>query len=534
MRARATNHRGTWTLVATGLGLFMIFLDASIVNVALPDIQHDFNTGESGIQWVVASYSMTMAMFMMWGATLGDLRGRRLAYVAGIVLFSVASLACALATGIAFLTAARAVQGVGAAVVNVASLALVAAAFPDPKAKAKAIGIWTGIAAVGFTLGPLAGGVLTEHIGWRSVFVFNPVLGVVILVLTIVFVAESKDPTPRGFDWTGQILFVAGIGGLTFGLIQGPQLGWLSPAIVAVFVLAAAALVVFAYVELREHEPMMDLRLFRDRVYSTALFVVFAVLFCGYGTLLVITQYFQNVRDYSPEKAGLMIVAMSFPVVVIAPLTGPIVARWGGRRPALIGLGFGVVGTGILAASRASHLSVTLVGLVCVGIVIAVTIAPATNVAVASVAPERAGMASGIISVQRGVGSTAGFAIMGSVLAAVVAIALPDKLAPVISNQAARAKVVDRIADDANPSAIASLIGPGKPLPANVRKDDAALDAADDAFIIGIRIAMLVAFAMVLSALVLSWFTFPRRQPQKPAEVSAERGQGPAPDVASR
>jgi EmrB/QacA subfamily drug resistance transporter len=507
---RATDRRATLTLFTTSLGLFMIFLDASIVNVALPDIQRDFDTGESGIQWVVAAYSMTMAMFMMWGATFGDLRGRRLSFVVGLVLFSAASLACTLAPGVAFLAVSRAIQGVGAAVTNVASLALLGAAYPDPKAKARAIGIWTGIAAVGFTMGPLIGGVLTEHVGWRSVFVFNPIVGAVALVLTYLFLAESKDPTPRGFDKAGQVLFIGGIGALTFGLIQGPHLGWLSAEIITAFVIAVAALAAFVYVELRRREPMMNLRLFRDRVYSTALYVVFAVLFCAYGTLLVITQYFQNVRDYSPEKAGLMIVAMGIPVVVIAPLTGRLVASVGGRRLALLGLGLGVVGTGILAASRASHVSVTLAGLIVVGTSLSLTVAPATNVAMATVEPERAGMASGILSVQRGLGSTAGFAIMGSVLAAVVSITLPDKLEPVIPNTAARTEVVDQVVDDANPSAIASFIGPGKPLPDNVQQDDAALDAADDAFVAGIRIAMFVAFGVVLSAFVLSWFMFPR------------------------
>ena len=170
-----TSRQGTWVLVATGLGLFMIFVDAMIVNVAIPDIQREFDAGESGIQWVVAAYSLTMAMFMMTGGTVGDHYGRRRAYVGGIVIFCIASIGCALAPGIDFLSVMRGFQGIGAAVVNVASLALVGAAFPDPDKKARAIGIWTGIAAVGLAVGPTLGGILTEHVGWRSIFVFNPV-----------------------------------------------------------------------------------------------------------------------------------------------------------------------------------------------------------------------------------------------------------------------------------------------------------------------------------------------------------------------
>jgi hypothetical protein len=286
----------------------------------------------------------------------------------------------------------------------------------------------------------------------------------------------------------------------------------LSPGIISAFAIAALSLAAFAYVELRVRRPMVELRLFRDRVYSTALYVVLAVMFFGYGTLLVVTQYFQNVRDYSPENAGLMILAMGVPIVVIAPLTGRLVASVGGRRLALVGLGFALVGSGILTAGTAAHVSVTLVALGLVGMALALTVAPATNVAMASVSPERAGMASGILSVQRGLGSTAGFAIMGSVLAATVAITLPDKLEPLIADDAARTAVVDQVVEDANPSAVASFIGPGKPLPDNVATDDAALAAADDAFIAGIRVAMLVAFSVVLSAFVLSWFMFPRRR----------------------
>ncbi len=178
----ATRQR--MTLVATGLGLFMIFLDATIVNVALPDIQNEFDVGEQGIQWVVAAYSLTMGMFMMSAATLSDQRGRRRAYVVGIVLFCVASVGCGLAPDLGVLNLARGLQGVGAAIVNVASLALVSAAFPDPAAKARAIGLWTGIAAIGLAIGPTLGGVLTEGLGWRSIFLINVVVGVVAVVLT--------------------------------------------------------------------------------------------------------------------------------------------------------------------------------------------------------------------------------------------------------------------------------------------------------------------------------------------------------------
>src|SRR5262245_10828791 len=209
----------------------MIFLDAMIVNVAIPDIQHEFGRGESGIQWVVAAYSLTMAMFIMSGGTFGDHYGRRLAYVGGIVLFCVASVGCGLAPNIGVLVVARGVQGVGAATVNVASLALVSAAFPDTKAKARALGIWTGIAANGLVTGPTHGGFIAEDVGWRSIFLFNALIGVLAIVLTFRFVSESRDPASRSFDVPGQLLFIGGIGALTYALIQGGHSGWLSTVI---------------------------------------------------------------------------------------------------------------------------------------------------------------------------------------------------------------------------------------------------------------------------------------------------------------
>jgi EmrB/QacA subfamily drug resistance transporter len=504
--------RGGWVLLATGLGLFMIFLDATIVNVAIPDIQNQFHTGESGIQWVVAAYSLTMAMFMMTAATFGDLRGRRVAYVVGLVIFCVASGACGLSPSLGFLAGARAVQGVGAAVVNVASLALVGAAYRDPREKMKAIGIWTGIAAVGLAIGPTVGGYLTESFGWRSIFAFNPIIGAIAIALTFRFIGESRDPSQRSYDVPGQVLFIVGIGALTLALIQAPQRGWLSGLIIGSFVLAAVTLASFALRELRTDDPMMDVRLFRDAVYTSALYTLFALLFCAYGTLFVVTQYFQNVRGYSPEEAGVLMLAFTLPSLVLAPLAGRIVAARGGRGPGLVGLGCAAIGTAIFAASNASHLSVTEIGLLFLGTGVGLGATAATSVAMVGVPHDRSGMASGILSSQRALGSTAGFAIMGSVLAVTVSISLPHRLEPLIPDQATRDQVVQQVVEDANPQAVTSLMGPGEPLPDSVSEDQAVLAQADDAFIAGIRVAMLVGFAITVSAFVLGWFTFPRRR----------------------
>lgn len=502
--------RPTLTLIATGLGLFMIFVDATIVNVALPDIQREFRVGEAGLQWVVAAYSLTMAMFMMSGAKLADVAGRRRTYVLGIVLFCAASVGCGLSPSIEVLDVFRGLQGIGAAIVNVSSLALVGAAFPDPSAKARAIGTWTGIAAVGLAVGPTLGGVLTESFGWESIFLVNVVFGAIAVALTLAFVTESSDPAKRGLDLPGQFLFIIGIGALTYGLIEGPHDGWASPTVLVCLLGGLATVVAFVIIELRTSEPMMDVRFFADRTYSTAIFTIFAVLFAIYGTLLIITQYFQNVRGYSPEEAGFLLVAMTLPTVICAPIAGRVTARLGPRRPTLLGVSLIATGMALLALTTGGWLGFTLIGLALVGAAGGFAVAPATNEGMSAIPPDRSGMASGMLSVQRALGSTAGFAIMGSILAAVVAGSLPGRFEPYVPSRSERDTVVERVVDAANPRAVPSVIGPAKPLPVEVARRDELVAAADDVFVEGIRAAMAAGFVVALLALLAVWRFFPR------------------------
>ena len=509
MPSGSFTKRQMLTLLATSVGLFMIFLDATIVNVALPDIQRDFHAGEEGIQWVVAAYSLTMGMFIMSAATFADRRGRRLAMIGGIVLFSAASAMCAAAPNLGFLNVGRGLQGVGAATVNVASLALVSAAFPDPKLKARAIGIWTGIASVGLALGPTIGGVMTESLGWRSIFLVNVFIGALGILLVLLFVDESRDPTARSIDLPGQLLFIIAVGTLTYALIEGPHDGWSSPEILGFFAVALVSGIAFVLVELRSHDPMMDVRVFNDSVYSVAIVSLFAVMFSVYGLLLVITQYLQNVRGYSPETTGVIMLAFTVPTIVLAPIAGGLAARQGGRRPTLAGLTLLVTGLAVVIVGVGNPLGIVILGLFLVGAAAGLAIAPTTNVAMASVPPDRAGMASGIMSAQRALGSTTGFAIMGSVLAAVIATTLPARFEPYVS-QPPRQELVDQVVEDANPRAVTSLIGPGKPLPDDVTKTDELVDAADDAFVRGMRIALIIGGVLTLGALIAGFFVFPR------------------------
>ena len=498
-----------FTLAATGLGLFMIYLDALIVNVALPSIQRDFSVGEAGLQWVVAAYSLGMAIAIMSAGTLADLHGRRRIYLIGIALFTAASIACGLAPSLGVLNLARAVQGVAAATVNVTSLALVSAAFPDPKQKSWAIGIWTAIASTALAIGPTLGGFLVQRAGWRVIFLVNVPVGLAVLVLTRRFVQESRDERPRTFDLPGQLLFIAAVGAFAYAVIGGPRNGWRSAETLGLFAIAAAALALFIVLERRSADPMMDLTLFRDKTYSLSIVTIFAVLFAVYGMLLVVTQLFQNVRGYTPIQAGLLLLPYSLTVTLVSLRVGKLVPVLGARRLILLGIVSQMVGFTVMIAGMAGSTAVVVVGLVFSAAGSGLCLTPITSLAMTSVPAERAGMASGIMSAQRALGSTVGFAVLGSVLAASLTATLSAHLAAALPDDTERREVADAIIGSANPRAYAAEIGPGRPIRhESAATERAILEAADEDFVEGIRISL--ASAIVVLALVLlaglRWF----------------------------
>ncbi|MDK1476548.1 DHA2 family efflux MFS transporter permease subunit [Streptomyces sp. 549] len=494
------------TVVATGLGLFMVFLDALIANVALPDIQRDFGVGESGLQWVVAAYSIGMAVFIMAGATAADRFGRRLLFLAGISVFTAASMAAGLAPGLAALAIARAVQGIAAATVTVTSLALVSAAFPDDAERAKAIGLWTGVASVATALGPTIGGVLTESISWQAVFMVNAPVGVLVLALTARYVAESREERPRRFDWGGQLLFAVAIGTLACGLIQGQNAGWASSEILTLLAVGVVGLVLFARYEYRNPSPMMDVRLFSHRTYAVGMATIFSAFFSAYGMLLVVTQYFQNVEDYSPELAGLLILPFSFNIMLLSPIAGRLVARFGPLPIARIGQPLLVAGLAVIALGMPVSVAVVAVGLFLCGAGVALLATSVTALAISSVPVDRAGMASGIMSAQRAIGSTFGFAILGSILAIWLGKTLSANLRQAVPDDQARQAIADRIIQEANPHAYASEVGPGRPLPApSPEQREAIVDAATQDFVQACQVSVGAAAVLCAVTMTLLW-----------------------------
>ena len=328
-----------WTLAATGLGLFMIFLDVLIVNVGLPAIQASFAVGEAGLQWVVAAYSLGMAVFIMSAATLADLHGRRRLYVIGIAVFTVASVACGLAPSIEFLNVARGIQGAAAATANVTSLALVSAAFPDPRQKARAIGIWAAIAGCVERDGPHArrlpgrapsDGAASSWSTCRSASSSFPALRYVRSRATS---GRARSTLPgRCCSWSRSARS-------RIAVIEGPQGGMdVAAASSRCFAIAASAGIAFVRFERRTPDPMMDVSLFRDPAYALAIVTICAVFFTIYGMLLLTTQYLQNVRGFTPEQTGLFLLPFSVAMTIVSPIAGGMVGRYGARTPIRVGL----------------------------------------------------------------------------------------------------------------------------------------------------------------------------------------------------
>jgi EmrB/QacA subfamily drug resistance transporter len=450
-----------------------------------------------------------MAVAIMSAGTLADIFGRRRLYFLGIALFTASSVACGLAGSLAVLNAARAIQGVAAATVNVTSLALVSAAFPDPKQKAWAIGIWTAIASTALAIGPTLGGFLVERTGWRFIFLVNVPVGLAVLLLTWKFVSESRDEKPRTFDVPGQVLFMLAVGAFAYAVIEGPKSGWGSKEILALFIVSATALGAFIMAERRSADPMMDLTLFRDRTYSLAIVTIFAVLFAVYGMLLVITQYLQNVRGFTPAQAGLLLFPYSATATIVSLRVGKLVPVVGSRRLILIGLMCQMAGFGVMILGLGQATVIVVAGLVVASLGCSLCLTPITSLAMTAVPAERAGMASGIMSAQRALGSTVGFAVLGSVLAAALTVTLSEHLAQAIPNPIERKEVTAAIIGSANPRAYAAEIGPAKPIEhADEATEAAILAAADRDFVEGIRFSLGV--AILVLALVfaggVAWF----------------------------
>jgi EmrB/QacA subfamily drug resistance transporter len=414
-----TRQRRYLVLAICCLSLFLVGMDATIINVALPAIGRDFRAPVSGLQWTIDAYLIVIASFLMLSGSTGDRVGRRRVFQAGLAIFAAGSLACSLAPTLGWLIAFRALQAVGGSMLNPVAMSIVTNTFTEPGERARAIGAWGSVFGLSLALGPVIGGALVDSVGWRGVFWVNVPIGIAAIVLTAVFVPESRAGTCRRPDPLGQGLVMALLLALSYGIIEGPGKGWGSAPIIACFVVAAASLALFGWHERRTAHPLVDLRFFRSLPFSGAALTAITGMGGFAGFLFLITLYLQDTRGYRPLEAGLFLVPMALVMACSAPLAGRVIATRGTRLPLLIA-GAGLTAGGVLLAflTASSPAWYVLAACVVFGVGMGWVNAPITNNAVSGMPRSQAGVASGIASTSRQVGSSLGVAVTGSVLAA--------------------------------------------------------------------------------------------------------------------
>ncbi len=418
-----------WTLVAVCLGTFMLLLDITIVNVALPDIQRALHSSFSDLQWVVDAYALTLAAFLLTAGSLADMYGRRLMYLVGLVIFTAASALCGFAQTTLMLQLSRALQGVGGAVMFAVSLALLADAFRG-KERGTAFGIWGGVTGLAVAIGPLAGGVLTTGLSWRWIFFVNVPFGIAAVVIAALRVSESKAPQASRPDWLGFALFTVALASLVYGLIESNQRSFTDQLVLSCFAVAAVLLVAFVITEMRTSHPMFDLSLFRLPTFTGGSVAAFGVSASIFSVLLYLVLYFQDILGFSALGTGVRVMVLSGAILVTATLAGRLSSKVPVRL--LIGPGLILIGVGLLlmrgldAGSGWTHL---IPGMIVGGLGVGLVNPPLASTAVGVVPPQRAGMASGINSTFRQVGIATGIALLGTLFSGQVKDVVQSRVA---------------------------------------------------------------------------------------------------------
>jgi EmrB/QacA subfamily drug resistance transporter len=404
------------------MSLFIVGLDVTVVNVALPSIQRDLHASVSGLQWVVAAYSLVLASLLMLSGSTADRVGRRRTFQIGLALFTLGSLLCSLAPSLGALVAFRMIQAIGGSMLNPVAMSIITNTFTERTERARAIGIWGGVVGLSMALGPVVGGLLVSSVGWQSIFWVNIPVGLTAIVLTAAFVPESKAPHPRRFDPVGQLLVMISLASLVYGIIEGPERGWTSGLIIACFAAAIAAAVGFVLYESRRTQPLLDTRFFRSAPFSGATMIAVAAFAALGGFLLLSTIYLQDVRGLSAVHAGLYMLPMAGMTAIASPLSGRIVGSRGPRLP-LIGAGIALVISGVSLTSLEATTSTLglVIPYLLFGLGFGLVNAPITNTAMSGMPQAQAGVAAAVASTSRQVGSSLGVAVIGSVVVSALA-----------------------------------------------------------------------------------------------------------------
>jgi EmrB/QacA subfamily drug resistance transporter len=491
-------NRRWWTLGAMCFALFMVMLDNTVVNVALPSIQSDLRASLAGLEWTVNAYTLTFAVLLVTGGRLGDILGRRRVFLAGVVIFALSSAAIGLAPTQAALVAGRAVQGVGAALMMPGTLSIISSVFP-PHERGRAIGTWAGVSALALAIGPVVGGALTEYVSWRAIFFLNLPVAVGAVAVTLFAAPESRDESTRHhIDYPGIATLSLGLTALVLALVEGNSWGWGSARIVALLAAAAVGLVAFAAIERRVAEPMVDFRFFRSRTFFGANTVAFVVSFAMLAMFFFLALYMQNILGYTAVEAGVRFLPSTLMIVLVAPIAGRLADRIGPR--VLIASGLSLVAVAMLLLTRIdvdTTYGELLPSFMLMGVGIALTMSPMSTAAMNSVAVDKAGVASGILSMSRMVGGTFGVAALGALFQHLAR----NRLAELLAGSGLPATVRDELVHNLGSAHERAIAAANPALAARVGK--AAAEAFVYALSGGMWLSASLAFTGAVATLIL-------------------------------
>lgn len=494
-----TVHARRWLILAVlCMSLLIIVMDNTILNVAIPTLIRDLGASNAQIQWIIDSYVIVFAGLLLTAGSLSDRFGRKGALQIGIVLFGLGSIGAALSTSATQLIATRAFMGIGGALIMPATLSILTNVFRDPRERGRAIAVWAGFSGLGVAIGPMAGGFLLEHFSWHSVFWINIPLGTAALLLGAFLVPTSRDPKQRRLDPVGAVLSIVGLAGLLFGIIEGPSDGWTHGSVLAGFLIGATALIGFVAWELHTANPMLDMSVFRNARFSAASGTITMTFFALFGSLFLMTQYWQLVHGYSPLEAGVRLLPQAMTMMIVAPLSARLVERAGTKRVVLAGLSLIIVGLSLLSfIEPATPYVVVISFLVVMSAGMGMTMAPATESVMGSLPREKAGVGSAVNDTTRQVGGALGVAIIGSAVSSAYA-----------SRVASAAG--DFGLDQASGAAAQSSLGAAQKVGVALGADAASfIQAANQAFVDAMSIGLRVSVAVVFLAAIMAWRYLP-------------------------
>ncbi len=492
-------HDRRWLILGVlCMSLLIIVMDNTILNVAIPSLIVDLGASNSQIQWIVDAYVLVFAGLLLTTGSLSDRYGRKGALQLGIVLFGIGSAAAAMSTSANGLIATRAFMGIGGALIMPATLSILTNVFRDPRERARAIAVWAGFSGLGVAIGPITGGFLLEHFSWHSVFWVNIPIGITALVLGAFLVPTSRDPSHGRVDPLGALLSFFGLTSLLFGIIEGPSKGWTDPAVIGAFAIAAVLIASFLWWERTCTHPMLDLTVFHNPRFSAGAGTITMVFFAMFGSMLLMTQYWQLVHGYSPLQAGIRLLPYAATMMIVAPLSARLVERQGTKRIVTLGLALVAVGLVLLSTIAAdSPYPMVIAFFMVMAAGMGMTMAPATESVMGSLPRAKAGVGSAINDTTRQVGGALGVAIIGSVVTSVYSQRIVD-----LAGTFGLAGPQEALAESSLGGAqrVATELG---------GQADAFVSAANDGFVDALSIGLRLAAVVIVIAAVVAWKFLP-------------------------